>query len=103
MDAATVKLYIDVPDTRLYEFFDVPVGGSKCTFQYTYQCVDAVNKLFDDFGLIKDANAGSATCEGCCYLDSATGRGAGHLEICGITIDFDVGPNECSPTINCVE
>lgn len=46
MDAATVKLYIDEPDTRLYEFFDVPVGGSKCTFQYTFPCAAEANKLF---------------------------------------------------------
>jgi len=98
-DGATVKLYVDEPTTVLYEFTDVPLGGSKCDYTFTDFCdVDAGN-LLQDLGLIKDAQANG--CAGCCFLDSITGAGAGRIEICGITIGFDVGEASCSPTIIC--
>lgn len=101
MDGATVKLYVDEPTTVLYEFTDVPLGGSKCIYTIYGLCAVGADagKLLQNLGFIKDAQANG--CAGCCFLDSITGAGAGRIEICGITIGFDVGEASCSPTINC--
>ena len=100
LDSASVKLYVDFPDTVLYEFSNVPLNGSSCAYTRSDQCgITDAGDWFENLGLINNAHADVTIC---CFLDSVTGVGAGRVEFSfGTTVDFSVGAGTCSPAFNC--
>ena len=101
-DKATVKLYVDFPDTELYTFTEVPVNGSRCSYVQSSLCKIMPGKaddLLEELGLIKEAHAEPEPI--CCYLNSVNGTAVGYIDFYSDTFNFSVGPSSCNPTINC--